>query len=149
MLELDGEPFCVGRATYRDTPPASPGASPRIYVKIELEGDDGAVMPLALLDTGAEWSVVDREIAESVGLTGADGLAITLRHKNGESSGRLVKANVRLVADEGVDLVVEATVFIPDENNDVGGTFLGYTALLEQVKLGLDPQNNQIYFGGY
>ena len=104
---------------------------------------------MALLDTGAEWSVLDREIAESIGLTGADGLAITLRHKNGNSSGRLVKANVRLVADEGVDLVVEATVFVPDENNDVGGTFVGYTAFLEQVKFGLDPQNNQIYFGGY
>ena len=105
--------------------------------------------PLALLDTGAEWSVLDREIAECVGLTSADGLAIRLKHKNGESHGKLVKANVRLLAAEGQDLVVEATVFVPDENHDVGGTFLGYTALLEQVRLGFDPQNNQIYFGGY
>ena len=148
MLELEGEPFSVGRATYFDTPPASPGGSSRIYVRIELEGDDGPVM-LALLDTGAEWSVLEREIAENVGLTDADGQAITLKHKNGESSGKLVKANVRVLADEGEDLVVEATVFVPDENHDIGGTFVGYTALLEQVRLGLDPQNNQIYFGGY
>ena len=149
LLELEGEPFSVGRATYLDTSPASPGGSSRIYVKIEVEGDDGSVMPLALLDTGAEWSVLEREIAESVGLTGADGQAIRLKHKNGESSGKLVKANVRLLADEGEDLVVEATVFVPDEHHNVGGTFVGYTALLEQVRLGLDPQNNQIYFGGY
>ena len=149
MLALGGEPFSVGRARYVDTLPASPGATSRIYVKIELEGDDGPVTSLALLDTGAEWSVLEREIAETVGLTDADGQAITLRHKNGESSGRLVKANIRFLADEGQDLVVEATVFVPDENHDVGGTFVGYTALLEQVRLGLDPQNNQIYFGGY
>ena len=149
MLTLEGEPFSVGRATYLDTSPSLRGRSSRIYVKIEIEGDDGPVMPLAILDTGAQWSVLDREIAESVGLTSADGLAITLKHKNGESHGKLVKANVRLLADEGQDLVVEATVFVPDENHDVGGTFLGYTALLEQVRLGLDPQKNQIYFGGY
>ena len=149
MLALGGEPFSVGRATYLDTPPASLGGPSRIYVKIELEGDDGPVTSLALLDTGAEWSVLEREIAEAVGLTGADGHAITLRHKNGKSPGTLVKANVRLLADEGEDLVVEATVFVPDEKHDVGGTFVGYTALLEQVRLGLDPQKNQIYFGGY
>ena len=149
MLTLEGEPFSVGRARYFDAPLSSPVRSSRIYVKIEIEGDDDPVVPLALLDTGAQWSVLEREIAESVGLTSADGQPMTLEHKNGKSHGKLVKANVRLLADEGQDLVVEATVFVPDENHDVGGTFLGYTALLEQVKLGLDPQNNQIYFGGY
>ena len=157
MLELEGEPFSVGRAKYLDTPPASPGESSRIYVKIEFEGDNGPVMPLALLDTGAEWSVLEREIAESVGLTGADGQAITLKHKNGTSSGKLVKANVRLLADEGEDLVVEATVFVPDEHHDVGQRDIGGVhsaartgrGLGVGTRLTLDPQNNQIYFGGY
>lgn len=139
----------MGRATYFDGLPALREASSRIYVKVEFEGNDGPMMRLALLDTGAEWSVLEREIAESLGLTAAEGQEITLQHKNGESAGKLVKANVRLLADEGEDLVVEATVFVPDENHDIGGTFVGYTSLLEQVRLGLDPQHNQIYFGGY
>lgn len=101
---------------------------------------------LALLDTGAEWSVPDREIAEQVGIGDAEGDAITLRHQGGVTPGKLVRTTVTMIADEGLALDVEATIFVPDGAWPSGRNFIGYSGFLEKVRLGLDPQRNDIYF---
>ena len=147
MLELSGERFSVGRATYLDELPLAAGRSARVYIRIAVEGMDEPF--LALLDTGAEWSILDREIAESLGLTDANSQPYTLRHAGGTSAGKLIRTTVRVLADEGDDLTVEATVFVPDENLAFGRNFIGYSSFLDQVRLGIDPQQNHIYFGGY
>lgn len=144
MLELSGAPFCTGRAEFLDEPLPPTGKSPRIYVKVAAEGMEEPF--LALLDTGAEWSVLDKEIAEAVGLDQSQGTPTSLRHSNGTSSGFLSRVTIRLLADEGADLSVDATVFVPDER--FGKSVIGYSTFLEQVRLGLDPQSNHFYFGG-
>lgn len=145
MLKLGDTDFSSGRAKFRDSP-SSPTRSARVYVKVALEGM--AEPFLALLDTGAEYSVVDREIAEEVGLSDVDGEPITLSHRYGRTAGKLVRTNLRMVADEGDTLLVDATVFVPEDVWPTGRNFIGYTGFLERVRLGLDPQQNEIYFGG-
>ena len=54
-----------------------------------------------------------------------------------------------MLADEGEDLLVNATIFVPQEGWPAGRNFIGYTGFLERVKLGMDPQEHHIYFGGY
>ena len=145
MLELQGIPFTTGRANFLDEPIAGAGRSPRVYVRIAADGLDDPF--LALLDTGAEWSVLDREIAEAIGLVQQDGPTIQLRHSNGTSEGSLKRTTITLLADDGEDLAIEATVFVPNER--FGRSVIGYSAFLERVRLGLDPQVNHVYFGGY
>jgi hypothetical protein len=147
MLNLAGAPFSTGRADFVDEPLPAAGRSARVYVRVAVEGLEEPV--LALLDTGAEWPILAREIAEEIGLTDASGEQETLRHANGTSTGRLVRTTMRLLADEGDDLAVETTVFVPDEIAAFRRNFIGYTTFLERIKLGLDPQQNHIYFGGY
>ncbi len=147
LLYLGDAEFCVGRATFHDSLPISPGRSARVYVRVAVSGMDEPF--LALLDTGAEWSVLAREIAEEIGLLDADGHVITLRHKDGSTPGKLVRTTVTMLADEGTALDVDATVFIPDGEWPGSRNFIGYSGLLEKVRLGLDPQNNDVYFGGY
>lgn len=147
MLELSGDPFSTGKAQFSDEPPPATGRSARVYVRVAVEGMDEPF--LALLDTGAEWSILVREIAEEIGLTGGDGEQRTLRHADGISTGTLVRTTLWLLADEGDDLAVEATVFVPDNNAELRRSFIGYTTFLERIRLGLDPQANHIYFGGY
>ena len=54
-------------------------------------------------------------------------------------------APVRLVADEGEDLDIEATMFLsPDWP---GGNFIGYEGLLERIRFAVDPETNLFYFG--
>lgn len=146
MLRLQDEDFSAGRAKFRDSLP-NENRSARIYVKVAVEG---MVEPfLALLDTGAEYSVLAREIAQAVGLTEADGEIIQMGHRLGSTPGKLVRANLELVADEGSSLVIDSIVFIPEDGWPANRNFIGYTGFLELVRIGLDPQQNNIYFGGY
>jgi hypothetical protein len=145
MLQLANEPFSSGRAAFLDSLPATEHRSARIYVRVAVPGMEEAF--LALLDTGAEWSVLDREIAEQVGLADAEGDTITLRHKDGVTPGKLVRTTITMIADEGLGLDVEATVFVPHGAWPSGRNFIGYSGFLEKIRLGLDPQRNDVYFG--
>ncbi|HEY1307930.1 MAG TPA: aspartyl protease family protein [Vicinamibacterales bacterium] len=145
MLELSGNNFSSGRASFLDSPPDQQGRSARIYVKVAVPGI--AETFLALLDTGAEWSILDREIAEEIGLTSVDGQPISLRHKEGTTDGKLVRTTMTMIADEGAALDVDATVFVPDNAWPTGKNFIGYSGFLENIRIALDPQNNHVYFG--
>jgi hypothetical protein len=52
-----------------------------------------------------------------------------------------------MIADEGVGLDVDATVFVPDDAWPSGRNFIGYSGFLEKIRIGLDPQQNDVYFG--
>lgn len=145
MLSLDGNEFSSGRALFLDAPPTQQGRSARVYIKVAVPGAEETF--LALLDTGAEWSVLDREIAQEIGLTDIEGEAISYRHWGGVSLGRLVRTVLTMLADEGSALEVEATVFIPDVPWEGGRNFIGYSGFLEKIRIGLDPQRNHVYFG--
>lgn len=145
MLQLAGDPFSSGRAEFLDSLPSTQSRSARVYVRVAVPGMEEPF--LALLDTGAEWSVLDREIADEVGLADADGEATTMRHKDGSTPGKLVRTTVTMIADEGAALDVDATVFVPDDAWPTGRNFIGYSGFLEKIRIGLDPQNNQVYFG--
>jgi predicted aspartyl protease len=145
MLQLGGNDFSSGRAAFLDSLPLTQGRSARVYVRVAVPGMEETF--LALLDTGAEWSVLDHEIAEQVGLADAEGQAITLLHKDGSTDGKLVRTTVTMIADEGVALDVDATVFVPDNAWPSRRNFIGYCGFLEKLRIGLDPQNNHVYFG--
>jgi predicted aspartyl protease len=145
MLRLDGNNFSTGRARFLDSLPATVNRSARIYVRVAIPGMEETF--LALLDTGAEWSVLDREIAEQLGIADVEGPTITLRHKEGSTPGKLVRTMVTMIADEGVGLDVDATVFVPDDPWPTGRNFIGYSGFLEKIRIGLDPQRNDVYFG--
>jgi len=145
MLTLAGATFSTGRANFLDAVPPAAGKTPRIYVRFAV--GDTEEPYLALLDTGAEWSVLNCEIAKAMGLP--TGTPLRLKHKDGVSEGSLVRATLVLLADEGSDLVVDATVFVPDSNPPRGGSFIGYAGFLDRIKLAVDPQNNDVYFGDY
>jgi hypothetical protein len=146
MLQLAGEDFSAGRASFLDSLPVAQHRSARVYVRVAVPGMEEPF--LALLDTGAEWSVLDREIAEHVGIADSPGDTITLRHKDGTTPGKLIRTTVTMIADEGVGLDVDATVFVPDGAWPTGRNFIGYSGFLEKIRIGLDPQRHDVYFGG-
>ena len=147
MLQLGEHAFSLGRASFMDTRPGVNEASARVYVEVAIQGME---LPfLALLDTGAAWSVIDREIAEEAGLLDVEGQEQRIQHRGGTTDGKLVRATMELVSHEGSTLRVQATVFVPDENLPPPTNFIGYCGFLERIRLGLDPQNRDIYFGEY
>lgn len=140
MFPLGNEPFAQGRGLFADRIPGGSEGTAKVFVRIQFAG-----LPpqLAQLDTGAAYSVVDAETAQAVGFEPLGEL--TLSTRMGKVSGHLGRFLVRLVADEGESLDIEATFFVSSEWR--GGLFLGYAGLLERLRFALDPRSNLFYFG--
>ncbi|MCA9664089.1 MAG: hypothetical protein KC503_00830 [Myxococcales bacterium] len=111
------------------------------------QSDDG------LLDTGAEWTVLNREMGEVLRAEGCLGDPIgtvEIASRLGSFAGDLYELDVTLLAEEGADIEVAAKVVISDDW--WGPTVLGYRGLLELVRLGVEPahgvaETTWVYFG--
>lgn len=141
MLALDGKPFASGRAQYFDQAPSAPEPTAKVFVRVDLTGRE----LLAQVDTGAAFSMLETGIAETLDLLDGSGERTVVDTRFGRVTGRLERVSVTLIADEGVSLEVEATFFVSREWQ--GKTFLGYTGLLDRIRIALDPHANAFYFG--
>jgi len=144
VLTLEDQPFTTGRCRYTDADGRSDGAA-KICIKV-VPGDWESPV-LAILDTAADWSVINTEIALDLGLFGIEGESIALSTRFGTIAGHLVPAPVTLIADDGDSLRIDATVFISSDWPRKAGTFLGYSGLLERIRFAVDPQRNDFFFG--
>jgi hypothetical protein len=107
---------------------------------------------LALLDTGAEWTVVGGDTAKILGdEIGSPSDHIVISTRLGRVKGALYRINVTLVAEQncGKDLTVDGCVFVSEEWE--GPTVLGYRGFLERIRVALDPgvkvDEQTIFFG--
>ena len=142
MLTLNGEVFAVGCARFFDSLDG-PEPTAKIYVRV-LPGDIELPI-LAQVDTGAAWSILERDIAEELDLFDKGGHLVTLSTQRGTVSGRLVRAPIALLADEGDSLRVDATLFVSQDWEH--GNYIGYCGFLERIRFAVDPQTNDFYFG--
>src|SRR5690348_6902018 len=134
MLKLNGQDFTTGSAKFLDDDLEDREPSPKIFVRVRFPSLERKPA-LAQLDTGAAWSVLQRDIAEELGLLGGVGELARLQTAAGIMRGRLERVPLVLVADEGDSLNLHATFFISPQWH--GGTFLGYSGLLDRLRIGL------------
>lgn len=129
---------------YLDSPGESASRDPRIVIRLAIEPLRTFVP--AVVDTAAPWCIFKPEIGEILRrscteLPGDVGLSTRL----GTIWGRLYQTQIRLPAQEGRSLDLDATVFLsPDWQ---GGNFVGYTGLLQRIRFAVDPHSNLFYFG--
>ncbi|HEX4962382.1 MAG TPA: hypothetical protein VF173_16210 [Thermoanaerobaculia bacterium] len=131
-------------APYLDADREGADREPRILVRIALGPLESPV--LALMDTAAPWCVFRPEMNTRLqkSFLLIPGQAI-LGTRLGLFQGSLYRGHLRLLAEEGESLNVEATVFVsPDWP---GPNFLGYQGLLQRIRFAVDPENNHFYFG--
>src|SRR5215203_723746 len=144
MLSLGEVAFTQGRSTFLDRHGKVPEPTAKIYVRLLL-GETRLPVD-AQVDTGAAWSVLDPETAQSLDLLDSDGPFTRIETRFGRMEGRLVRIPIVFVADEGEALDTEGTFFI-SPGWPSGRIFLGYSGLLDSMRFALDPQANQFYFG--
>jgi hypothetical protein len=145
MLKLGADAFTQGFSRFSDRRPGVSEPTAKIFVKVRFTTLDFPT--LAQLDTGCAWSILDPETAALIGASGKDfGEPIRLSTRLGTREGPLVKVPLTLVADEGEPLEVEGTFFVPADW-PAGEVFLGYSGLLDSLRLALDPGFNRFYFG--
>ena len=138
----DGSTFATGRSRYLDRDPGRPSETSSVHVQVEFNG----VPVLAMLDTGAAWSVLNAELAGDLELFDRDGEAVTISSRLGAVQGKLVRAKTILVADDGDSLGFDSTVFVSRQWR--AGNFIGYAGFLERIRFAIDPQDNAFIFGG-
>ncbi len=137
----DGSVFATGMSSYLDEAPGHPAAAAGIHVRVAFEG----VATLALLDTGASWSVLTAELAGELGLLEQEGEPLTLSSRVGRIEGKLVSARIALLADDGDSVELDSTVFV--SRDWPAGNFIGYSGLLERIRFAVDPGDNRFVFG--
>ena len=143
MLELDGEPFTTGRATYLDDAKGAVDEA-RVFVRVKLE-QVGVL--LFALDTGSPWCVLDPEVAEAIGAFEIGGEPQTLLAWGNKVAGKLVRLPLTLLAEQGDSLDVSEVLFFVSRDTAPGRRVLGYSTFLSHIRIGLDPGRNAFHFG--
>ena len=144
MLTLNEMSFTTSRATYRDFDSEHVLSQTAIYVQVVLPIHTG-VSVYAFVDTGAPYCIFDTEITEALGLFPDNGERITLSTRRGSFVGTIQRLTIRLVAEQGDSLDIDASVFI---TSDWGrGNFVGYSGFLERFRFAIDSRTNSFYFG--
>jgi hypothetical protein len=121
----------------------------RIIVPISL----GGLQFTAVVDTGGVYAILDPGIAQVLRFDPASAIGqdrLTIRRST--YSGRLYRMEVVFLADEGLSLEREMTVFVPDVSAEEWGglpCFLGLTGCLEHLRFAVDPspQAERFHFG--
>lgn len=150
-IRVDGEPvapWCVGFARFQVGASVA-GTTLVVGVRCRFGGLDSD--HVALLDTGAHWSIVGGEMAELLEDEAGESIEIAaMATRLGTIHGRLHRLVVTLAADEGDDLDVPTTLLLAPSWS--GPPVLGYRGFLDRVRFGLDPGNGAddqwMFFGG-
>lgn len=105
----------------------------------------------ALFDTGARWTVISRAIAKShpdhffpLGSTKR------IETRFGTFTGELHRCDIRILVDEGEDLITDITALVLDEEEWPYVMVVGFDAFLSKIRWACDPtidNYGRLYFG--
>lgn len=148
MLYRDESEFAFGAVKFLDESPNTPRPNAKVFVSVEFSGDGLEIPVLCLLDTGADWSVLNWEVAQMLGChkhPPLDEIKYDTRH--GTIKGELVRVPYRIRASKGRNLEGEATFFVSEDWPMNEASVLGYNGFLQHLNFALSPTENQFYFG--
>jgi len=103
------------------------------------------------MDTGSTWCILNPNIVTLLGDMVEETYKPTepLIIRGIRYEGRLVRVAIRLYAEVGTDLEIEATAFVPtlsaEDKWDVPD-FIGLTGFLQRIRFAVDPRQNLLYF---
>lgn len=139
----DGTIFACSWTSYADQIGKHPES--RIYVLVQF---DTLPKTFAVLDTGAPWCVLNEEQAKELNPNYKDEAIDTkcLNIRGEKTEGVLIRLPVTICAEQGLDIVVDATVFVPQDERNLPN-FIGLDGFLSRIKFAINPQSNVFYFG--
>lgn len=137
----NGKPFAVGAVGYNSNP--GTGTWSRIIVDIKI----GSIETTAMVDTAAPYMICQRELAESLGLEySKNGQTDTVNIRGTPVEGSLHRIPLSFLAEEGQDVTIETSVFVP-RDVELPTSFVGLASCLESIFFAIDPMNEVFYFG--
>lgn len=146
LLFPGGDSFANGAIYYDYIPVTANETTNRIILPVTVE----SIKTQAVVDTGAPYPIISPRVARQAGLYNFPPLErITLFVRGMRLEGSVIRLNMKLVADRGEDLDVDATAFIPDVEEFWGDfpSFIGQIGFLERIRFAIDPLTDTFYFG--
>ena len=144
LLYSDGARFSSSVANYFDGY-GTIGTDNRIYISAQF---DTLPRTFALVDTGAPWSVLPKKKAKELNPNYLNEVleTKTLSIRGEQEEGVLIRIPITIYADEGEDITIEGTVFVPDNERDIPD-FIGLEGVLNRIRFAIDPHNCSFFFG--
>jgi hypothetical protein len=143
----DGRPFATGICLYRDQLASGRIETSRIVVRVSI----GGFQTQAVVDTGGVYLVCDPEISDLLSLSTRADLGVdTLVIRGYKYESRLQRLTITMLAEEGENLELNVTAFIPclaPGQEWRFPSFLGLQGCLEFLRFAVDPGANAFYFG--
>ncbi len=140
--------FASGVLTYTDHFGGDDARNTRIVVPVRF---GRRIFTNAIVDTGALWCILNPEDAELIDSSQMESIqADRLVVRGTRYVGTLFRMPITLYADEGDNLTIDSTVFVPllsIGEKWLHPNFLGLDGFLHRLRFAVDPQENAFYFG--
>ena len=120
--------------------------SQTLFVAVRCWIADLSYPVYALLGTGSQWCVLPPNLARDLEYTLPAEGPVRLHTRFGSLQGSLERINIRLGADDGLPLDLDATCYVSPEWP--GPFVLGWKGALERIRFALDPPHERFYFAG-
>ena len=145
----NGELFALGMTGYDYRPATSHETTPRLVLEVEIEG----ILAEAIVDTGGVYLFCNPHIARRLSLAPTEALSgvQAILFRGVFVHGRLYRLTLTLLADDGEDVTIQTTAFVPepDEAEHWGDMpcILGLYGCLERMRFAVDPYAERFDFG--
>lgn len=142
----NGENFATGATPFTYRPATERETTNRIFLTVQVE----TIRIEAVVDTGAPFVILAPTVAQFISFHPSQALSQEkLLIRGMVLEGNLTRMNFNLPALVGADLDVNATVFVPNSEEQWGDlpSFIGLSGFLERIRFAIDPNTDTFYFG--
>lgn len=145
LFTKSGKEFVSSRVPYLDV---IEGMSNSVRIHIEVKFAN-LMKTFAVVDTGSRWCILNQELALAYDpkykTNSIESTSLIIRGI--ETGGHLIRMPITIYAEEGDNITIEGTVFVPESDMDFPN-FFGLEGL-NRIKFAVDPHNTIFYFGCY
>ncbi len=143
----DGDAFAKSWQTGVYYEPTSEEEKSRLILQVAIED----IATEAMVDTGGLYLFCMPSVARRLGLDQGSSLGTqTLIFRADRVQGTLHRLTLTLFAEEGEDVMIETTAFVPDANYEDTPelpSILGLQGCLDRLRFAFDPVSETFYFG--
>jgi hypothetical protein len=142
----DHSPFATGATRYACDDRYENGGTPKVIAEVVVAGQ----FTDTILDTGAPYLLCSPSLAASLQIDPNLALSTaSIRVRGYLIQGGIHRLELKIPAENGMDLVIDATAFVPFPGQLVETlpSFLGWQGCLERMRFALDPVTETFYFG--
>lgn len=107
-----------------------------------------SIKTMAIVDTGSPYCILNKEQIKTADPDYIELATERFKYeiRGDKLEGVLIRYPIRFIAETGDDLIIEGSVFVPDDEVPIPN-FIGLEGCLSRMKFAVDSQSNTFFFG--